>query len=793
MNTKSLRQFCLFLVLFSCGIAWAQAPAGYYDSALNKNKEPLLSALHDIVGPHTTVSYTGLWSVYRTSDRRADGTVWDMYSTSKFTFGSDQCGSYSSIGDCYNREHSFPKSWFGKSSPMVSDAYHIYPTDGKVNGQRSNYPYGETNSGSQVSSHGDVHPLGQLGPCSFPGYSGTVFEPVDEYKGDFARTYFYMAACYKNRISSWNSPMLSNDDYPCYTTWAINLLLKWSRQDPVSDKEINRNNAVSAYQHNRNPFIDYPELAEFIWGDKMSADWQPGGEVVPELSTPVDASSINMGLTATARPLAKVIQVKGANLTEDVTVTVSNATNFSLSAATLTAAQVNTGVDLTVTFSATTATVATTTLTISNANVTSTISLSAQAVEGIPAQPAEDIKPTSFVANWTNVHGAVNYSLSVSDDTGVLPGFPVEVAAVLNAYTVAGLTPSTAYTYQLTYGDVTSNVVEVSTPELEKVISFVAPAGGYDFAAVPGSPSEMKEVVLYTENVTEDVTVTIAAPFEISKDKATWAQSLLLDASGESFYLRLAATSVGSYTAVLNASTTTTEGDEVDVTGISSAPVSFVEDFEAATSGGYYTQEVQGSVANWDFVDAGVWGSSGDRYNGKLAVRFGKSATSSITMLEDKLNGASTLSFQIARYGGDTEGTIDVFYSVDKGDNWTKLGSEVISATTLTEYTYTINTSSPVRLKFAQVDGKRLCLDDVTLSDYVSGVDNALASKTLDAFCANGRLVLESTIDQRVKVYSADAMTLFNEDVAAGTKTITLPRGMYIVVGNDTSKKVIIK
>lgn len=109
------------------------------------------------------------------------------------TVSKEQCGQYSTLGDCYNREHSFPKSWFNDDSPMVSDAFHIYPTDGKVNSQRNNYPYGECANGTTLSPNGKVKALGKLGTSTFPGYSGTVFEPDDEYKGDFARSYFYMA------------------------------------------------------------------------------------------------------------------------------------------------------------------------------------------------------------------------------------------------------------------------------------------------------------------------------------------------------------------------------------------------------------------------------------------------------------------------------------------------------------------------------------------------------------------------------------------------------------------------
>ncbi len=272
--------------------AFAEIPNGYYDDCENKTGgKTLLQALFKTISSHDNVGYDGLWNVYKTSDVDENGKIWDMYSTKRWTFGDKQCGNYKVVGDCYNREHSMPKSWFKEASPMKSDAFHVYPTDGKVNGQRSNYPYGECANGTTLPSNGNVQALGKLGTSTFPGYSGKVFEPVDEYKGDFARTYFYMATCYNDKISGWNSDMLANNNYPCYTEWAVNLLLKWHRQDPVSEKEIKRNDAVYAYQGNRNPFIDHPELVEYIWGEKTSERWTSTAD--PINPDPIDPDPID--------------------------------------------------------------------------------------------------------------------------------------------------------------------------------------------------------------------------------------------------------------------------------------------------------------------------------------------------------------------------------------------------------------------------------------------------------------------------------------------------------------------
>ncbi|MDE6695063.1 MAG: endonuclease, partial [Bacteroidales bacterium] len=177
----------------------SREPEGYYEAAYGKKGYSLKTALHGIIKGHTEISYNGLWEAYKKTDARADGKVWDMYSDCDFTFGTKQCGNYKNECDCYNREHSFPKSWFSDAKPMYSDLFHLYPTDGKVNGMRGNNPFGEVSNPSYVSNNG-----GKLGPNTTPGYAGTVFEPVDEYKGDFARSYFYMATCYEDKIAGWN-------------------------------------------------------------------------------------------------------------------------------------------------------------------------------------------------------------------------------------------------------------------------------------------------------------------------------------------------------------------------------------------------------------------------------------------------------------------------------------------------------------------------------------------------------------------------------------------------------------
>ena len=255
----------------------------YYVDIEGKFGATLKTALNKIIKNHTDVGYGGLWRIYKETDYK-DGKVWDMYSTCNWTYSSDQCGGggYSDVCDCYNREHTIPQSWFDEKTPMKSDAFHVYPTDGKVNGIRSNHPHGETNA-SPIGGKA----LGKIGSSSVSGYSGTVYEPDDEYKGDIARTYFYFVTCYEDKLSGFDkNNVLTGDTYPSLTYWFYNLMLDWHREDPVSKKETDRNEAVYKHQKNRNPFIDYPELAEHIWGNKKSEAFYFNATAIDDVQMP---------------------------------------------------------------------------------------------------------------------------------------------------------------------------------------------------------------------------------------------------------------------------------------------------------------------------------------------------------------------------------------------------------------------------------------------------------------------------------------------------------------------------
>jgi endonuclease I len=240
-------------------------PAGYYDGAIGLRGSALLIALHHIIKGHTALSYSFTATAFHHTDKRPDGKVWDVYSDIpggtppyEFDFGPLASGGSESIA--YNREHSFPQSWFGGSNlPMYSDLWIIYPTDSKVNNERGNWPYGQVGTATWTSLNGS-----KLGNCVSPGsYSGTCFEPIDGYKGDLARSQFYVATRYFGEDASWPGGAATSKSQ--LLPWAADQYLQWSIADAVSWKERARNAAIYEYQHNRNPFVDHPEFVSAIY------------------------------------------------------------------------------------------------------------------------------------------------------------------------------------------------------------------------------------------------------------------------------------------------------------------------------------------------------------------------------------------------------------------------------------------------------------------------------------------------------------------------------------------------
>ena len=319
------KQITFFLLVGVSFSLFGQIPAGYYDSASGLTGSDLKTALYNIIKNPNVDSYDNLWVDFEQTDKHTDGSVWDIYSNYTFHFTSDQCGNYTSEGDCFNREHSFPKSWFNDASPMYSDLFHIYPSDGYVNGQRSNLPYGEVGTATYTSTNGC-----KKGNNTYGTYTGTVFEPADEYKGDLARTYFYMVTCYENLVASWETnesgadAMLNGTTFPAFENWSLQMLMDWNDQDPVNQKEIDRNNAIYNIQGNRNPFIDHPEYVCLVWGSNCPNNIENNSSLFSNVSVSYNEHSIMIsGISEeTVQTSIKIYNELGQSLfTENTTIT----------------------------------------------------------------------------------------------------------------------------------------------------------------------------------------------------------------------------------------------------------------------------------------------------------------------------------------------------------------------------------------------------------------------------------------------------------------------------------------
>lgn len=276
-----MKKFYILLFTIYAAFCSAQPPANYYSTATGSGYT-LKTQLYNIIKGHTDNGYAGLYVTYETSDidkfYENDGSVLDMYSenptaTDSYNYSiaaAQRCGGYSDEGDCYNREHIIPQSVFDKKAPMVSDAHFITPTDGKVNGIRSNYPHSIVATASSTSKNGS-----KLGQSTTAGYTGLVFEPIDEFKGDIARMYFYFATRYENTVAGYSYGMFNGTSDKVFTPAFLSQLIAWHNQDPVSPREIARNNAIYARQNNRNPYIDHPEYVASVWAAKADDTTPP--------------------------------------------------------------------------------------------------------------------------------------------------------------------------------------------------------------------------------------------------------------------------------------------------------------------------------------------------------------------------------------------------------------------------------------------------------------------------------------------------------------------------------------
>lgn len=415
-------------------------PRNYYNGMDGKSSSALKTATYQIISPHTRVSYSSLWDYFPDTDVYPGGSQWwDMYSNEVRYVRNGNSGM--------NKEHCVPKSWWGGTkNDAYSDLNHLYPSDMQANSAKSNLPLGEVDRSKTVQFNNGCSVVGYA-VSGQGGGSEKVYEPDDRYKGDMARAYFYVATCYQNL--SWDKTyMMQNGTYPSLNTWSVNLLLKWSREDPVSQKEIDRNEAIYDIQGNRNPFIDFPELAEYIWGNKKGQSFvladhltgsgsgsgtnptpdpepEPDPDNKPTLISPSQNFVLEFGKVAMDSNGSAILLIKGENLDEGKSLRLAVYDNSETDDASLftidgeysqtvstTAANSSSGLSVRIDYNPTAIGEHESRLVISRGGLTGSIGIAlrgtcvARPTLTAPiALPATNITSTSYTANWEAIDG----------------------------------------------------------------------------------------------------------------------------------------------------------------------------------------------------------------------------------------------------------------------------------------------------------------------------------------------------------------------------------------------------
>ena len=436
---SNIRLITLTIAAAGALSAMADYTPGYYDRMDGRSKAQLKAAAKECVSRHTTLEYYSLPNYWIYTDvypelYNGQRRWWEMYSDNIYLIRNGQSGTSAFSANKMQREHSVPKSWWKRNgdveyTPAYSDMWNLYPSDGPANQAKLNYPLGEVRQGYATYDNGVTRvgtPVSGQG-----GGSSQVFEPDDEYKGDFARSFFYMATVYDDLPWCINYMFNASDPWPTLRSWAVEMLLQWARMDPVSQKEIDRNDGVERQQGNRNPFIDFPELAEYIWGTRTSETFyisEQGGHITPpitgdpEITEPVRGEALDFGQAAVGNPVHASLRIRGNNLTSalSILVTGNDRSLFVPAVRSISPSAIN-GVSeylLDITYTPETEGIHTATLALydgglpEGTNITVTLrgeGCPVPTLTRLTALPATEVTETGYRANWGSAPEIVDY------------------------------------------------------------------------------------------------------------------------------------------------------------------------------------------------------------------------------------------------------------------------------------------------------------------------------------------------------------------------------------------------
>ncbi len=761
-----MKRLIFLLILHSSlfSLHFATAQEQYYRKAEGLRGTELKEALHNLIQPTFVLDYGGgagkTWSGFWQTDQMEDMQVRDRYSNTVRYFNPDM----SAVSNM-NIEHIWANSWWGhEKNNAYCDLFNLYPADATANGRKSNNPIGIVDG--TVSYTNGVTKVGKSSSYRADSLI-TVWEPADKWKGDFARTYFYMATCYSHMTSLWttteglltvdpNSPLLMRP-------WVYNLMLEWAEADPLDEIEQERCDAICEIQGNRNPFVDYPELCYYIWGDKADEQFYCTEEHGAEIFVPAACEEIDFGLHPLSRPFSAKVQVRGRGLDEGAQL-IADDEHFALSQFVLSSDEINQGTDITVSVSPTEEGNYTAMLTLEGSGYVQQSPLIVSFVDGIPAYPATDIicavSSRRFNANWMNYEPDATYTLNVyTKDANGQPQPFGTYTTTDTTYQVRNVQPNMTYYYKVSIIEdgeelVGSNEVTVEMPEVAPVFS--VSLDNIAFTATPGNPSAPTQVSVTAMAVPKYVTEIItSAPFELSSDGEAWSQELTLTGTSPSFFVRFAgAFEEGDYEGEVIVSTEGLDDRVISVSCNVDATKSFFEDFETGSKGAYAVGEVTCSAASWEMSNALI--AADDNALDKKCVRMkgyvksGSTITTPahIMMTTDKVNGCDSLWFYAGSYGNDTGVKMTVSYSVNGGQTWTKVVSS-LSVGTMQRYGFKINRDGNIRLKFESENtgNKRVNIDNVQMSDWedptgIETIQNSRFKIQNDIYDLSGRKVM---------------------------------------------------